>query len=228
MANAPLLTIRKDWPRPTADLLGKFAGYPLGWVCDSNGRQGALDASVRPIACAKPFVGSALTCFSSAGDNLGMHVALKYAKPGDVIIVAGERCTSCALTGDHMVGMAKNAGVVAVVTDAAVRDRAGLVGIGLPVYGGGINPNGPWKNGPGSVGLPISIGGKIVEPGDIVVGDEDNVVIIARGDAELVIEALADTKAKEEAMDDDIVGGGMTYAPIVDDALETMAVRWID
>ena len=228
MANAPLLTIRKDWPRPTADLLQKFAGYPLGWVCDSNGRQGALDASVRPIACAKPFVGSALTCSSGAADNLGMHVALKYAKPGDVIIVAGERCTSCALTGDHMVGMAKNAGVAAVVTDAAVRDRAGLVGIGLPVYGGGINPNGPWKSGPGSVGLPISIGGKIVEPGDIVVGDEDNVVIIARADAELVIEALAETKAKEEAMDDDIVGGGITYSPLVDDALDSMEVRWIE
>jgi 4-hydroxy-4-methyl-2-oxoglutarate aldolase len=227
MSNNPMLTVRKDFERISADTLKRFEGLPLGWVCDSNGRQGALGGGIRPICCTAPFVGTAFPVACASADNLGLHVALKFAKPGDVLVVAGDEFDNCAVTGDLMVGMAKNTGVAAVVTDTCVRDRDGLEEIGIPIFARGITPNGPYKNGPGSVGMPISIGGHIVEAGDLIVGDRDNVAIVKQSRIGAVLEELESTRAKETGVDGDIAAG-KTYQSLADDALQSLEVHWVD
>ena len=92
----------------------------------------------------------------------------EYAKPGDVLIVATNAYEEASVAGDVMLGMAKNKGVCALVTDGMVRDVDGLNAVGIPVFARGLSPNSPFKDGPGTIGLPISLGGVTVNAGDVV------------------------------------------------------------
>jgi 4-hydroxy-4-methyl-2-oxoglutarate aldolase len=204
------LTARRDIARASADILRRFAGVPTGFVGDAQGRRGAVDHGIRPILTPAPFVGSALTVSTPPSDNLAPYVAISLAKPGDVLVVTAENCESAAVIGDIMVGMAKNAGIVAVVTDSMVRDIEGLEQVGLPVYARGLTPNSPYKNGPGRIGFPVSIGGVVIESGDIVVGDRNGVVVVPRAVIPDVLKALEGVKAKEKEMDAAVAGGART------------------
>jgi 4-hydroxy-4-methyl-2-oxoglutarate aldolase len=94
-------------------------------------------------------------------------------------------------------GMMKNAGFAALVTDGLARDRAGIVAAGLPLFCAGIVPNSPAKNGPGSVGLPITIGGVPVSPGDVVVGDADGVVVVPQAILDATVKRLKEVQTAE-------------------------------
>lgn len=201
------LTVRREIPRPGADILKKFHGVPTGFVADAMGRRGAIDHRIRPLLSAPAFVGSALTVWTIPSDNLAPYAALGMARPGDVLIVATENCESSAVIGDIMVGMAKNAGIVAVVTDGMMRDIDGLEQVGLPVYARGLTPNSPFKNGPGRIGLPVGVGGVVIESGDIVVGDRNGVVVVPRGRIAAVLKELETVKAREKSMDEAVAGG---------------------
>ena len=227
MSNNPVLTIRKEFERIPAETLARFEGLPLGWVCDSNGRKGALGGDIRPICNNVPFVGTAFTVSCAAADNLGLHVALKYVRPGDVLVVKGEAFADCAVTGDLMMGMARNSGVRALVTDTHVRDRDGLEPLGIAIFAKGLNPNGPHKNGPGKIGLPVSIGGLIVESGDLIVGDADNVAVVRRDDIDAVLSDLEGTAEKEKGAEARIAGG-QTYMELADQLLGEVEVKWVD
>jgi 4-hydroxy-4-methyl-2-oxoglutarate aldolase len=204
------LIARRDIPRPGSDVLRRFAGVPTGFVADAQGRRGAIDHRIRPLLNAPAFVGSALTVASPPSDNLVPYAAISLAKPGDVLVVAAENCESVAVVGDIMVGMARNAGIVAVVTDGMVRDIDGLEQVGLPVYARGLTPNSPFKNGPGRIGFPVSIGGVVIDSGDIVVGDRNGVVVVPRATIPDVLKALESVKAKEKDMDAAVAGGAKT------------------
>jgi 4-hydroxy-4-methyl-2-oxoglutarate aldolase len=104
-------------------------------------------------------------------------------------------------------GMAKNRGLLGLVTDGVARDRAGIVGVGLPVYCMGLNPNSPVRSGPGTVGQPVSLGGVIVDSGDIVVADADGVVIVPRARVQDVIKALALVREAEVGLEAKVKGG---------------------
>ena len=114
------------------------------------------------------------------GDNLMIHAALAIARPGDVIIVDGKADQTCALIGEIMVSQAVAIGVAGMVLDAAVRDVEALRAKGFPVFSFGFNPCGPTKRVSGRVNHPISVGGITVNPGDLVLGDADGVVVIER------------------------------------------------
>src|SRR6185437_6515446 len=114
---------------------------------------------------------------------LAPWAALEIAKPGDVLVVATGEHLGHSVIGDVMVGLARNCGIVAVVTDGLVRDIPGIDATGLPVFARGVSPNSPWKNGPGEVGTPISLGGVIIDAGDILVGDSDGVAVVPRARA---------------------------------------------
>ena len=132
-----------------------------GQVADALGGLGALDAAIKPIAGAAPamqsFVGPAFPCMTSPADQLGLVGALAYAEPGDVLVVGTEAYVGTAVIGDLMAGMLLNRGVAGLVTDGAVRDTPGIIGVGLPVFCAGVSPNSPQRNGPGTAGLAISI-----------------------------------------------------------------------
>lgn len=193
------LAIDDGFPRPSADLLARFAGAPTGPLCDAMGRRGALAPAIRRMAEAAAFAGVALTVRVTPNDTLAAFAALTVARPGDVIVIATEGWAGSATIGDTFVGHARNRGVVAVVTDGLVRDLAGIARIGLPVFAAGVSPNAPFRQGPGAVGGAVELGGRRVEAGDIVVGDRDGVVVVPLARAEEIAAALPDALARDAA-----------------------------
>lgn len=136
----------------------------------------------RPGVC-----GTAITVSTKPADNLMAHVALKIAQPGDVIVIDAKGDQSCALWGDLMALAAEAKSVAGLVVNGPVRDLEELSEFGWPVYSRGANPHGPEKNGPSEVNLPISCGGIVVNPGDIILGDGDGVIVIPPNMAETAI-----------------------------------------
>ena len=184
LKDPPLLTIRRNFERPSRDLIAKLAGAQTGHIVDALLGRGALDQAVKPVDPERAqFVGAALTCETGPSDNLAILAAIAVAEPGDVIVAASDGFSATAVVGDNVAAMAKNKGVVAIVIDGMARDSEGIVGVGLPVFARGITPNSCVRSGPGKIGLPIVCGGVAVQPGDVVLGDRDGVVIIPRADA---------------------------------------------
>jgi 4-hydroxy-4-methyl-2-oxoglutarate aldolase len=226
MANAPLLRIR-SFERPDPDLIERFRGVPSGFLVDALGRSGALDYRIRPMWNSAPFVGSALTVSTTARDNLAPYAALKSARPGDVLIVETGDFEKAAVMGDVIIAMARNCGVVGVVTDGLVRDIEGIEKVGIPVYARGLTPNSPFKNGPGTIGLPVSVGGVVIEPGDLVLGDRDGVVVAPKSRLKQALAALEAISAKEDEMER-AVEGGLKFPAWLDQALADKGVEYID
>ena len=132
---------------------------------------------------------------------------MKFLKPGDVLVLKGEEFGECALTGDLMMGMAKNSRVRAFINDTHIRDRDGLAGLDIAFFANGLNLNGPYKSGPGKIGLPISIGGHMVESGDVTVGDSDNVAVVKRREIDALLADLQGTTEKKKALEAAIANG---------------------
>jgi 4-hydroxy-4-methyl-2-oxoglutarate aldolase len=111
------------------------------------------------------------------------------------------------VTGDLLLGMARNRGLAGFVTDGMVRDVAGIESVGLPCFAAGVTPNSPARNGPGTVGLPVVIGGVAVASGDIVIGDADGVVVVPLAQVDGVIARLAAVRAAEADLDAKVRAG---------------------
>lgn len=203
----PLLTIRRNFKRPGAKKVDAFRGLQTGYVTDAMDGRGALDAAVKPIGGAASFCGVALPCKAGPADNLAPFAALELAKPGDVIICSTDAFEHTSVCGDLLLGMMKNRGVAAFVADGYVRDVVGIRAVGLPCFAAGLTPNSPARNGPGSIGLPVVVGGVAVGPGDIVLGDEDGVVVAPSALIDATIEGLAAVRAAEASLDAKVKGG---------------------
>jgi 4-hydroxy-4-methyl-2-oxoglutarate aldolase len=227
---APVLTLRADFPRPPPDLVAALKGVPVGYLVDCMDGQGALDWGIKPLpeAClpgpAPTVVGPALPCWCGPADNLAVFGAVAVARPGDVIVAATEAHRGCALIGDLLLGMARNAGVAGFVTDGLVRDVAGLMEVGLPLYAAGVSPNSPARNGPGTVGLPVVLGGVRIEAGDLVAADRDGVVVVPRADAARVAAKLAEVRRAEAGLLAK-VKAGLAVPDFVRNLLESPRVR---
>jgi 4-hydroxy-4-methyl-2-oxoglutarate aldolase len=208
LKDSPLLKIKRDFRRPDASLLAGFAGVPTGHLVDAMGGRGCVDYRIRPLAPNdKVMVGVAVTCHPGPADNLAVFGALHAARRGDVVVVATDSFTATAVTGDLLLGMARNRGVAGFVTDGLIRDLAGVLGVGLPVYCRGVTANSPASNGPGTVGLPVVIGGVATDAGDIVVGDRDGVVVVPLGEAPDVLVRLKDVKVAEAELEAKVKAG---------------------
>ena len=204
----PSLRIRRDFKRPSTKLLAEFAGVATGHVVDALGGRGCIDYRIKPIAPSDTvIVGVAITCHAGPADNLALFGAVHAARRGDVLIAATDAFTGTAVTGDLLLGMAKNRGIVGFVTDGLIRDLVGVLAVGLPVYCAGLTANSPARNGPGTVGMPIVIGDVAINSGDIVVGDRDGVVIVPQDRARETLEKLRDVKAAEAALEAKVKAG---------------------
>lgn len=193
---------RTDWTRPDASHVAALAGAPTGFVVDALGGAGALDFRIKPaVAGQSRFCGTALTCDAGPADNLALCVALDAVQPGDVLVAATGGHTGCAVTGDLVLGMARNSGAVGFVTDGCVRDLPGLRAVGLPAFCVGITPNSPARNGPGTVGWPVVVGGVRVASGDVIVADEDGVVVVPRERLQEILARLPAIRTAEADMD---------------------------
>jgi 4-hydroxy-4-methyl-2-oxoglutarate aldolase len=227
MAEPAQLTIRRDFLRPSSEEIAPFLNAPTGWVVDAQGRRGALPHWIRPLSRRARFVGTALTVRTRPVDNLAPYAALRFARPGDVLTVAVGAGTAASIIGDILLGMAKNAGIVAAVTDGLVRDIAGIDEVGIPTFAQGLSPNSPFKDGPGEIGGVISLGDTTIAAGDLLVGDIDGVVVVPRaniGALRMELEAIAEKERNMEAA----VSSGAKYPGWLDDVLKSDRVRYID
>jgi 4-hydroxy-4-methyl-2-oxoglutarate aldolase len=195
----PALTIHRGFKRPSQELLDKFKGAQTSHLCDAMNGRGALDYRIKPLDESQSvFVGPAITAQSAPADIAGMFGGVHEAQPGDVLVVANDAFSGTAVVGDLAIGMMKNKGIVGFVTDGLARDKAGILEVGLPCFCQGISPNSPGRTGLGIVGAPVTLGGVHVNPGDIIIGDPDSVVVVPQEEAEEVAVLLAEIQEAEK------------------------------
>lgn len=186
--------------RPDKALVEGFRDIPVANIADNMGRFTCVDSVIKPLNH-KFLLGTAYTVKVPAGDNLMFHKAMDLALPGDIIVVDGEGSEEHSLCGSLMMHYAQARGIAGFVVDGCVRDYDDMLAMEFPVYARGIQPKGPYKNGPGEIGIPVSIGGIVVRPGDILVGDNDGLVCIRQEDAaELLEKAKAHHQKETQAL----------------------------
>jgi RraA family protein len=145
----------------------------------------------------RQMVGTAVTVRTRMGDNLAIHRAFDFCRAGDVLVVDGGGDVTQALMGELMCSYAEKLGLAGVVIDGALRDVAAVRARDFPVYARGVTHRGPYKTGPGEINVAVCVGGMIVQPGDIMVGDEDGLLAIPPAEAAAVIAGARMQEAKE-------------------------------
>lgn len=190
-------TVLAAIPRPAPALVEAFKDAPTCIISDNLDRLAGA-AGIRPFHRSGRMVGTALTVKTRPGDNLAIHKALELVGPGDVIVVDGGGDETRALVGEIMKNIAQTRGAAGYVIDGAIRDVGSFHASDFPCFARAVIHRGPYKSGPGEINVPVSIGGSVVSPGDIVVGDEDGVVSFSPSIAETLIEAVRAQIAREE------------------------------
>ncbi|PLR63809.1 methyltransferase [Pseudomonas sp. QC2] len=170
--------VLKQQRKVAAEWVERYRTVPVANISDSMNRMTAGGASLQPMHHKGVLVGPALTVKARPGDNLMLHHALDIAQPGDVIVVDAGGDLSNALIGEMMVAYAIKKGVAGIVINGAIRDAASIGAGDFPVFAAGITHRGPYKDGPGEVNVPIALGGMVIEPGDLVIGDEDGLLCV--------------------------------------------------
>lgn len=227
------LRIYKDFKRPPKELVQKFAGIPSSNIGDMLQRLSCMRHEIVPFNH-HPLLGVAFTVKAAAGDNLILQKALDLAKPGDIIVVDGEGCKDRSLMGEMMLDYAQRRGVSGFVIDGAIRDANALKNASIPFYAVAVTPQGPYKNGPGEINVPIACGGQVVFPGDILVGDEDGIVVIRPEYAEELAELVQKKHSGEEkelarrGTNNDIEGMIAQHKAVYDPILEQKGVQYLD
>jgi len=181
-----------------AELAARFIGLPVANVSDCMSRLFAGGARLRPMHNGRPMSGPALTVRTRPGDNLMVHKALHLAAPGDVIVVDAGGDLTNALIGELMVATAISRKLGGFVINGAIRDARALREGDFPVFAAGVTHRGPYKDGPGEINVPIAIDGMVIEPGDLVIGDDDGVLCVPFAQAE-ALHAATVAKSQAEA-----------------------------
>lgn len=166
-------------------------------LSDVMGCAGAMDYAIKPVASGMKVFGTAMTVSLRPGDNLFLHKAISIGQKGYVLVADGKGHVANAYLGELMAEAAKTLGLEGIIIDGAARDREALCELNLPIFCKGFVPNGPHKDGPGMLNTPVSCGGVAVQPGDLIVGDDDGVVVVPRDMIENVL-GLAEKKADYE------------------------------
>lgn len=220
--------IIRDFERPAPELVARFKGMPVANIDDNMGRIAAVDTAIEPIGYKGQLLGTAFTVRVPQGDNLMFHAAMDLAKPGDVIVIDAGGFTDRAIFGELMSTYCRSRGIVGIVCDGAIRDRNGIAAMeNFHVYARSATPNGPYKNGPGEINVPVVIGDKLVRPGDIIVGDDDGVIIIDPAIADEIATATEGVEKKEADIMDHILNDGTYIRPWVDDKLKEIGCEII-
>ena len=180
----------------SADIVARFAALPVANVSDSMWRLTAGGARLRPMHQGGVLAGPALTVKARPGDNLMLHKSISMAQPGDVIVCDAGGDLTNALVGEMMLAQMVKRGVAGLIINGAIRDYAAIRAQAMPVFAAGVTHRGPYKSGPGEINVPIAIDGMVIEPGDLVIGDDDGLLCVPFDELEAV---LARSTAKFEA-----------------------------
>lgn len=220
--------IIEDFKRPDTTLVEKFRDVAVANLDDCMNRISAVHEDIRPVNKGK-LLGPAFTVKVPSGDNLMFHAAMDLAKPGDVIIIDAGGDTRRSIFGELMVTYCRKRGIAGIVVDGSLRDVDAMSQLtDFPVYARGITPDGPYKNGPGEINTPIVCGGRLVNPGDIVIGDEDGVIFVNPTDAPELLKKVNKLHENEIRILNTIEKDGTYIRPWVNEKLESLGVERIN
>ncbi|MEH7402849.1 RraA family protein [Gottfriedia acidiceleris] len=187
-------------------IINQFKKIPTTCISDVMDGLNNMDPSIKPLKEEYRFAGRALTVKIPVGDNLAVLKAIREANPGDVIVIDAKGDRYRAIAGDFVVGMAQTMGVSAIVVDGVIRDISGIKKLNFPVFCKGTTVAASGKIGVGDINIPISCGGTSVNPGDIIVGDADGVVVIPQSEAKTILEKSLDKIKKDEQREEQVSG----------------------
>lgn len=185
-------------PHSDQALVSQLAERDISHITDAMHGFGVVNPAIRPVFTpVRRAVGPAFTMKVHPGDNLVARKGMNLASPGDVLVIDARSDVTAAVFGGVSTDEMARIGVAALIVDGAVRDRAHITRIGTPVYARAVNPAPPTFSGAGEINVPVCCGGVVVEPGDIVVAEEEGIVVIPRRDLAAVLEMVAVVETTE-------------------------------
>ena len=214
--------------RPAPEVVAGLAAAGVATAHEAAGRSGLVSHQIRPIQQDITIAGPAVTVAAHPGDNLMVHAAVEVCQPGDVLVVTTHSPSSDGMFGELLATSVMARGVKGLIMDAGVRDVAQLRAMRFPVWARAISAQGTMKASPGSVNTPVVCGGQLVNPGDVVIADDDGVVCVPRASAAGVLARcrarLADEQVKRQKLSDGVLGVDM-YG--LRDVLARLGVRYL-
>ncbi|PWU67388.1 RraA family protein [Gracilibacillus dipsosauri] len=187
--------ILKRESKVSSTVIKKFENVVTPHVSDNMSRMFSGGTKLKPYCMLGKLLGAALTVKTRPGDNLMVHKAIDLAEPGDVLVVDAGGDTTNAIVGEIMMKLSIKKGIKGFVINGAIRDSSAFWNGDFPVYARGVTHRGPYKDGPGEINVPISIDGMVIQPGDLVLGDEDGVIAIPQT---LTLDILEHIKSQEK------------------------------
>lgn len=223
----PGFRVRRTIARPAKRLIEQFKEFPTPDISDMLNRLYTMDAGIKNMVNEKAIIGPALTVKVFPGDNLMVHKALDLVQPGDIIIIDGGGSRMNGIVGDLIAAKAQHRGAIGIVIDGLMRDLPKAQEVGLPIYARGTTPIGPLHRGPGEVNFPISCGGIVINPGDIICADGDGVTVVRQDFAAETLEKLIN---KRDSMAEYVAGvrRGTFSNEWVDEFLESHGCIFVD
>ena len=187
-------------PTIPTETVTRYEKLSVATVHEAQGRVGLLSPEIRPIKEGLKLVGRAVTVFATPGDNVMIHVAMEQCEPGDVMVVAVNSRSECGYFGDLLATLMQARGIAGLVIDSGVRDLADLRQMGIPVFSRCISAQGTVKETLGDVNVPVVCGGQVINPSDLIVGDDDGVVVVRRHELDSVAQKSEAREDKEAAI----------------------------
>ena len=184
-------------PKIPAAAVTRYRKLSVATVHEAQGRVGLLSPEIRPIKEGLKLVGRAVTVFATPGDNVMIHVAMEQCEPGDVMVVSVNSRSDCGYFGDLLATLMQARGIAGLVIDSGVRDLADLKQMNIPVFSRCISAQGTVKETLGDVNVPVVCGGQVINPSDLIIGDDDGVVVVRRHELDSVAQKSEARENKE-------------------------------
>ena len=192
-------------------VFGELAELGSATVYEAGGRRGYVDADLVQIVSGSRVAGPARTVICGQDDNLMVHAAMAAVQAGEVLVLTMPEPRAVALVGDLLATQAKAQGAVAILVDAAVRDVQELAEVGLPIWARWVRVKGAGKDGVGSIGDPVTVGGATIRTGDILVLDADGVAVVESERVDEVLEASRERLERERVKREKLQAGELSY-----------------
>jgi 4-hydroxy-4-methyl-2-oxoglutarate aldolase len=189
----------------------ELADAGVATVYEAYGRRGLLDVDLAPLTPGRRVAGPARIALCGQHDNRAVHEVMPHLRPGEILVLTMPEPAPVALFGDLLATQAQTAGAAGVLVNAAIRDSAELAQLPMPVWTRWRRATGATKSERGSVNVPVTIGGTVIEPGDVLVLDDDGATVVAQSDVDSALVAVRDRLAKEDGLRKRWAAGEFSY-----------------